>query len=82
MEEEAAVAAALTAAAAVTDSQYLYGEAARWDSKGYKPFGGVQRQSLWWGVGQSPTTKRKAVKPAKRSFTDTLALLPSACPTK
>ena len=30
----------------------------KWVSKGYKPFGRVQRQSLWWGVGQSPTTKK------------------------
>ncbi len=29
-----------------------------WVSKGYKPFGRVQRQRLWWGVGQSPTSKK------------------------
>ena len=46
MEEAAAVAAALTAAAAVTDSQYLYGEAARWDSKGYKPFAGERPERI------------------------------------
>jgi len=33
--------------------------------KGYYPFSGFQRQSLWQGVGQSPTNEER---PAKGEF--------------
>ena len=41
----------------------------KWVSKGYKPFGGVQRQSLWWGVGKAPQ-QRKTSKASEAKIYD------------
>ncbi len=47
------MAAALTAVAAVTDSQYLYGEAAKWDSKGFiNPLAEGERGVTPYSVGR------------------------------
>ena len=38
----------------------------KWVSKGYKPFGRVQRQRLWWGAGQSPTSNKTSTASAAK----------------
>ena len=53
----------------------------KWVSKGYKPFGRVQRQRLWWGVGQSPASKKNSKASAAKLYGHCTPT-PSACPTK
>ena len=53
----------------------------KWVSKGYKPFGRVQRQRLWWGAGQSPASKKTSKASAAKLYGHR-TITPPALPDK